>query len=177
MYFVAKLYKCIIITCEFPSQNQDCFLLLLVEIILILGQPVLVRFLVQEARSKKQETLKKPEYLITIALAQLLWLGSDEVDLWLAGSISGLGEPQLWLPSKFRSQKIPWNRLGTVFVIPRTQLLLSRYFACLGISHSEVRKRTNRTKFARKCFVKVIHMFLFVLEWFGTSFQRFFSFA
>jgi hypothetical protein len=47
------------------------------------GSAILVRFLAQEARSKKQETLKKPEYLITIALAQLLWLGSDEVDLWL----------------------------------------------------------------------------------------------
>jgi len=55
------------------------------------GSAILVRFLAQEARSKKQETLKKPEYLITIALAQLLWLCSDEVDLWLAGSISELG--------------------------------------------------------------------------------------
>jgi hypothetical protein len=50
------------------------------------GSAVLVRFLAQEARSKKQETLKKPEYLITIALAQLL-----RIIYGSAGSISELG--------------------------------------------------------------------------------------
>jgi hypothetical protein len=51
---------------------------------------------------------------------------------------SGIG-----LPSKSCPEKIPWNRLGTVFVIPRKKVLLSRNSMCLGIAHSDVQNRTE----------------------------------
>jgi hypothetical protein len=40
-------------------------------------------------------------------------------------------------------RKIPWNRLGTVLIIPRKKVLLSRNSMCLGIAHSEVQNRTE----------------------------------
>jgi hypothetical protein len=54
---------------------------------------------------------------------------------------------QLGLPSKFCSGKIPWNRLGTVFAIPREKVLLSRNSVCLEIAHFEV---WNGTEFLQK---------------------------
>jgi hypothetical protein len=42
-----------------------------------------------------------------------------------------------------RSEKIPRNRLWTVFVIPRKKVLLSRNSICLGIAHSQARNGTN----------------------------------
>jgi hypothetical protein len=49
---------------------------------------------------------------------------------------------RLGLPSEFRSEKIPRNRLGTVFVIPRNKVLIpcgSEYF---GRVHSVTRNKT-----------------------------------
>jgi len=51
------------------------------------------------------------------------------------------------LPSKFRSEKIPRNKFGTVFVIPRKKIAHFADSACLGIEHSEVR---NGTEFREK---------------------------
>ncbi len=53
--------------------------------------------------------------------------------------------------------------------------MLSRNSLSLGIAHSEVRYGTERNC-AKKCFFKLIHLFFFVLEWFGTSFQKVFFF-
>jgi hypothetical protein len=48
-----------------------------------------------------------------------------------------LKEFRIGLPSKSRSEKIPRNRLGTVFVIiPRKKVLLSQNSVCLGIAPS-----------------------------------------
>ncbi len=46
----------------------------------------------------------------------------------------------------------------------------------LGIVHSEVRKGTEKNGIPRKnCFLKVIRVFFFVLEWFKTSHKFFLS--
>ncbi len=50
-------------------------------------------------------------------------------------------------------------------------MLFSRNSVRLGITHSEV---WNGTEFCEIIFLKVIQVFFFVLEWFGTSFQKFF---
>jgi hypothetical protein len=55
----------------------------------------------------------------------------------------------LGLPSTFRSEKIPWNRHGTVFVIPRNKVLIpcnSEYF---GRVHSVIRNETERNGIPR----------------------------
>jgi hypothetical protein len=53
-----------------------------------------------------------------------------------------------------------------VFVIPRKKVLLSWNFLCLEIG--------SERNSAKKVFLKVVRVFFFVLEWFGTSFQKFF---
>ncbi len=80
----------------------------------------------------------------------------------------------MW-PSNFSSQKILWNSLGMVFVIPRKKVLLSRNSMCLGIAHPQVRNRTeqnsvknSQNKKNRKTFHRS------KASCFGTSFQKFF---
>ena len=56
----------------------------------------------------------------------------------------------LGLPSKFRSEKNPRNKLGMVFVIPRKKVLLSRISVSLGMAHSEVRNGMEWMEFREK---------------------------
>jgi hypothetical protein len=53
--------------------------------------------------------------------------------------------PNVWdrVAIEIMFRKIPWNRLGTVFVIPQKKVLLSRNSMCLGIAHSDVQNRTE----------------------------------
>ncbi len=54
-----------------------------------------------------------------------------------------LAESEAGLSSKFRSEKIPRNRLGTVFVIPRNSVFIERV-------NFVVRNRTERNGIPRK---------------------------
>ncbi len=88
--------------------------------------------------------------------------------------------PRLWidlavgLPSKFRSEKIPRNRLGAVFVVPRKKVLLSRNSVCLGIAHTKVRNGTEWNS-VKKCFYS--HPCVFCPWMVRNEFPKVFSFA
>jgi hypothetical protein len=56
----------------------------------------------------------------------------------------------LGLGTEFRSEKIPRNRLGTVFVIPWKKVLIPRHSEFRGRAISEVRNETERTGIPRK---------------------------
>jgi hypothetical protein len=54
------------------------------------------------------------------------------------------------LGTEFRSEKIPRNRLGTVFVIPRKKVLIPRHSGFRGRANSEARNGTERNEVPRK---------------------------
>jgi hypothetical protein len=58
--------------------------------------------------------------------------------------------PQLGLGTKFRSEKIPRNRLGTISVIPRKKALIPRHSEFRGRASSEARNGTKRNGIPRK---------------------------
>ena len=59
----------------------------------------------------------------------------------------------LGLGTEFRSEKIPRNRPGTVFVIPRKKVLIPRHSEFRGRANSEARNGTERNGIPRKKFV------------------------
>jgi hypothetical protein len=69
------------------------------------------------------------------------------------------GHVSIRVAVKIPFRKIMLNRVETVFVIPRKKVLLSEF------------RVSRKSPFGG---LKVIHVFFFVFEWFGTSFQRFF---
>jgi hypothetical protein len=100
---------------------------------------------------------------------------------------------QLRLPSKFRSKKIPQIRLGTVFVIPRKNALLSQNSMFVRIANSEVQSineipeknvfkghpcvflcpRMVRNEFPQiifRWFRTKFRMIFSSMKWFGTGF-------
>jgi hypothetical protein len=60
--------------------------------------------------------------------------------------------PAYWLGllSKFCFEKIQWNRLGILLVIPRKKVLLPQNSVCLGKVLSLIRNETERSRIARK---------------------------
>ncbi len=52
----------------------------------------------------------------------------------------------LVLGTKFRSEKIPQNRLGMISVIPQKKLLILRHSEFCGRAHSEVRNGRERNR-------------------------------
>jgi hypothetical protein len=58
--------------------------------------------------------------------------------------------PGLGLGKKFRSEKIPRNRLGMISVIPRKKVLIPRHSEFCGRANSEARNRTERNGIPRK---------------------------
>ncbi len=91
---------------------------------------------------------------------------------------------QLGLPSKFRSEKIPQKRHGTVFVIPQNKVLIpcdSKYFGMIrnGIPRFFLFRKLFGTDFRGFSLPKIVRnriprVFL-IQKWFGTEFQGFFS--
>jgi hypothetical protein len=113
---------------------------------------------------------------------------SKNADHWGGGGVV----PWLGLPSNFRSEIISRKRLEMVFVISPKKWSFCG-IPCLVIAYSEVRNGTKlaellvslglpiprfgakRNSTKKMCFFfKVNHVFFFVLERFGMSFQRFF---
>ncbi len=78
------------------------------------------------------------------------------------------------MPLKFRSEKIPRNKLGTVFVILGEKVLLSRNSVCLGISSTEIRNEVKRNRIPRRSVFRKPTVFFIVPERFGTSFLKIF---
>jgi hypothetical protein len=50
---------------------------------------------------------------------------------------------QLRVRNGFRSEKIPWNRLGTVFVIPWKKVLIPKHSEAYGRVNSDARNGTE----------------------------------
>jgi hypothetical protein len=76
----------------------------------------------------------------TVPLSILLegWGGGWAHPVWSPSSIEPLQTlPHLGLGTEFRSEKIPRNRLGTIFVIPRKKVLIPRHSEFRGIANSE----------------------------------------
>ena len=57
--------------------------------------------------------------------------------------------PVVGLGTEFRSEKIPRNRLGTVSVIPRKNVLIPRQSEFRGRANSEARNETERNEIPR----------------------------
>ncbi len=61
------------------------------------------------------------------------------------------------LPSKSRSGKIPWNRLGTVFVSPRNSIPFAEFHVSLnspfwGSEWMEIREKMRQRNYNKKTF-------------------------
>jgi hypothetical protein len=50
---------------------------------------------------------------------------------------------RIGLGTEFRSEKSPWNRLGTVSVIPRKKVLIPRHSEFRGRANSKARNGTE----------------------------------
>jgi hypothetical protein len=102
----------------------------------------------------------------------LLYIATASSHCWCI-AITNLG-----LPSKFRSEKIPRNRLRTVFVISRNKVLIpcdSEYF---GRVHSVTRNETERNSAKYWSFNKQITKVIFFpsfyfRKWFREEFRIF----
>ncbi len=51
---------------------------------------------------------------------------------------------RVWLPSKFCSEKIPRNRLGTIFVIPQNKVFIPCDSKCFRRVHYVTRNKKDR---------------------------------
>jgi hypothetical protein len=85
------------------------------------------------------------------------------------------------LATEYRSEKIPRNRLGMVFVIPRKKVVIPRHSEIYGRVNSEARNGTELHEkngfYKKSCSRNRIGSMFFSETCFGTEFREFASFS